>query len=41
MYANGEGVKQDSQKARECFQKAAAQGNEDAKKKLDENKNRS
>ena len=35
MYENGYGVEQDLRKAREWYQKAANQGNEDAKKVLE------
>jgi hypothetical protein len=34
MYANGRGVAQDNAKAVEWYQKAADQGDEDAKKRL-------
>jgi TPR repeat protein len=34
LYHNGQGVAQDYVKAREWFEKAAAQGNADAKKEL-------
>ncbi len=36
MYAEGKGVKQDRNQAIELYRKAAAQGNESAKKKLNE-----
>jgi TPR repeat protein len=35
MYYSGEGVSRDTDKAKEWFSKAAAQGNEEAKANLD------